>query len=260
VTPARLARPARVWHLEEVAGSFGEVFLADPHGPRIVGLEVPRGYRDAPAEEREVAFTRYVECSACRRQGCERCSFAGWTLDETAAKVVVPHGATPGTRLTVSGAGNLAGGVAQAIVVEIVEPGPRADELRAAAADLEGKLETAWQMDRSVRRRGRRNMYIAAVAAMALLAFVAVGHWLAKASTGESCSEDDHCRSGRCLSLLTVTSDGTSRVDGRMCSSTCTTDLDCPSTMHCTDDGALRTKRQYVHGAPAGRACIPNGY
>lgn len=249
-----------MWHVEVVAGSFGEAFLADPHGPRIVGLEVPRGYRDAPAEEREVSFTRYVECSACSRKGCELCSAAGWTIEETTAKVVVPHGATPGMRLPVGGAGNLAGGVAQPIVVEIVEPGPRADELRAAASDFEGKLETAWQMDRSVRRRGRRNMSIVAVAAMALLAFVAVGQWFAKSSTGESCTTNDECRSGRCLSLLTMTPGPVPRLDGQMCSSACTTDLDCPSTMHCADDGARRTERQYVNGAPAGRACIPNGY
>lgn len=243
-----------------MTGSFGEVFLASPNGPRVVGLEVPRGYRDAPADERSVTFARYVECSACRREGCERCSFAGWTVEDTTAKVVVPHGATPGTRITVDGAGNLAGGVAQPIVVEIVEPGPRADELRAAASDLESKLETAWQMDRSARRRSRRNVGIAAVGVVALLGFGAVAHWFAKSSTGESCTTDDDCRSGRCIKMFTVTSDATSRLDGQMCSSTCTTDLDCPSATHCTGDGAPGTERQYVEGAPPGRACIPNGY
>jgi hypothetical protein len=30
--------------------------------------------------------------------------------------------------------------------------------------------------------------------------------------------------------------------------------------MHCIDGAASRASRQYVTGAPVGRACIPNGY
>jgi hypothetical protein len=258
-----------------VAGSLGEASFANPLSRRIP-LEVRRGYRDAPSEVRELVVSRYVSCKACSREGCARCTFVGWTIGDTMVKVVVPHGTAPGARLSLDSLESLESASVEdrqflrSIEIEMVEPGPRADELRAAEADFADKLARAWQMDCDARRnRIRRRWQVVAGAAVAMLVVGGVSAWFEKASTGESCEVDSDCRYGRCLRLLTKAPMGAPRVDGMMCSSHCDTDLDCPRSMHCTsadenDPFGLGPsepeKKQYVANAPSKRACIPNGY
>lgn len=263
------------------AGSIGEAFVANPLGPRVVALEVRRGYRDAPSEERQLVLSRHVSCKACSGAGCERCSLAGWTVADTMVKVIVPHGTAPGARLSLASFESLEGATDEdrrflrSIEIEMVEPGPRAGELAAAEADFVDKLVTAWRMDCDARLHGRRRRRLLAfVAAVALLAVAGGWHWLTKATAGEPCASDSDCSSGRCMRLLTQSpTSNEPRVDGLMCSSRCETDLDCPRAMHCAITDELSAgddplaedlrhpqKRQYVTHAPSGHGCIPNGY
>lgn len=246
-----------------MARTFGEAFLGDTQTPRIVALELPRAYRDAAAEERTVVVARYVRCTGCLGKGCGLCSFAGWNVGEAEAKVVVPSGATPGTRITVPGAGHMIGSRSEGLTVEIVEPGPRAEDLRAAERDYEGKLAIAWRMDSERRRRGQRALAVAGAFALALVGAAAVASWYTKPGAGEPCAASRDCRSGACIRLLTVTPTAEApRLDALVCTSDCKTDLDCPSSMHCTADKrtAATAARTFAEGVPAGRACIPNGY
>ena len=242
--------------------SLAKAFVAESWGPRVVALEVPRSYRDAAAEEVTVPLARHVRCSACLGKGCARCERVGWYVEQTTATVLVPHGATPGQRITVVDAADVFDGVARPLLVEIVEPGPRADELRAAQADFEGKLETAWEMDRAALARKRRRELVAGAAVLALLAFVPIARWYGRPGAGEPCTTDGDCRSGHCLELTTLTAEqALPRVDGHMCTASCSTDLDCPSSMHCRSNGDNDHRtHQIVVGAPAGLACVPASY
>lgn len=246
--------------LSEVTGSLAERLLASPSGPRVVPLELARGYRDAAAEQLSVALARYVRCAPCSRKGCERCGYVGWRVVESTADVLVPHGATTGTRVTVEGVGDEIDGIARPIVVEIVEAGPRAAELRDAQADFEGKLETAWQMERAAHGRRRRRTHVMVGAAIALLLLIPIGRYIAKSSTGERCSNDDECRSSHCIRLMTVPPYPLStRLDGQVCTASCVTDLDCPSPMTCRARTAEGSS-QIALDVPDGLACIPSGY
>ena len=243
--------------------SLAERTIDSTAGPRVVPLEVARGYRDAAEVEHSVSFSRFIRCLHCARKGCERCEFVGWRVQETSANVVVPHGSTPGTRITIEGVGDDIDGGARSIIVEIVEPGPRADQLRAEQRDFESKLETAWQMDRTTRvGRGRRMRIVAGICGLVLLA-IPVGRWFTKATVGEQCTGPADCRSGHCISLMTFprpeAGSTTPRLEARLCSASCATDLDCPSSMECR-------VRKGEHGSqmavdvPEGLACIPHGY
>ena len=228
----------------------------------MVPLELARGYRDAKEEEREVTLLRYVECSRCAGGGCKGCASIGWSVESFTARVRVPHGAAPGTRVVVPDASHVVGGAARELTVEIVQPGPRAEQLAAEAADYETKLVTAWQMDEALHRRTMKKLRVG-VAVIASFAALAAGvHWAAKSPAGERCASDVECRSGACLRLRTRTLGAEAiHADGQLCTASCTSDLDCPHDMHCTV--ARRSSEDvgpYVQNAPDSRACIPDGY
>ena len=252
-----------------MSGSLAESLLDTPSGSRIIALEVERGYRDAKEEELTVAFARYVRCSHCMRKGCPRCDYVGWNVHQAAAKVLVPRGATPGTRVTVEGAGDDLGSGGRPLVVEIVQAGPRADELRAAQADFEGKLETAWGMEKAARGGHRRRRGILASAMVLLLLLVPVGRWLAKPGAGEPCTKGNDCRSGHCIGLRsgpTWEPKTSARLDALTCTDSCTTDLDCPESMRCRGprpselEGNRERTTQFVVDMPDGLSCVPRGY
>lgn len=250
--------------LERVSGSLAERLLNAPSGERIVPLELVRGYRDVAAEQREVELVRYVRCTACGRRGCERCNAVGWTLEHALVEVVVPHGAGVGARLIIEGVGDVVEGDARAIVVEIVSPGPRAEELRAAQADLEGKLATARTMELAIHGGKRRRVIMAGGLVVVLLALLPIGQWLGRAAVGETCTSDESCRSAHCVRLVTLrsTHGDPERLDGRVCTASCTTDLDCPSSMDCRPRRRATDEEhtQVALDVPEGLACIPHGY
>jgi hypothetical protein len=205
-----------------------------------------------------VSFARHVACKPCLGHGCGECELVGWIVEETTAKVTVPHGATPGTRLTLEGAADVIDGVARPLVVEIVEPGPRAEELRATERDFEAKLETTWQMDRAPRVRRRRRLGIGVAVVLALLGVVQLKRFLAKPTTGEACVKNDDCRSGQCVRLIMLY-DGEyiwDRTQGTMCTATCATDLDCPSPMLCRP---MSKSKNHTVCVPRGVVPMPTG-
>jgi hypothetical protein len=173
-------------------------------------------------------------------------------------QVAVPAGATPGTLVEIDGQGDLVDTRVRVLRVVIVDGGERAEEIRAARADFEWKLRSAWEFAREARRRRRRRVRFAAIAAAAALACVPVARWLAKAKAGEPCTTEEDCRSGACMRLLRA-ADARLHTEGQLCTASCTTDLDCPEAMVCreadAEEGSLT-----VTGAPAGPACIPRGY
>jgi hypothetical protein len=93
---------------------------------------------------------------------------------------------------------------------------------------------------------------VVAIALVALLATSLVGRWLAKATTGEACSADADCRSSHCLALETATLTEGIRHDGRVCTESCVTDLDCPSSMRCRTAIRESASGPFSVGAPEG--------
>jgi hypothetical protein len=244
--------------------TLSERLVASPSGLRVVPLEVERGYRDAAEEELSVSLTRLVQCKHCERKGCDRCCAVGWLVEGTSTNVVVPAGSTPGTRITVHGVGDENEGIAGSIVVEIVKPGPRADELRDLQKDFEEKLETAWQMDRTASAKRTRRKRLAAGACGLILLLLPIGRWVAKGTTGEPCTSSSDCRSAECISLIAnphAEPGSYERLDGKVCTSSCKTDLDCPEKMECREAHSRAERRtQIAIDVPEGLACIPHGY
>ena len=96
-------------------------------------------------------------------------------------------------------------------------------ELRAAHADFEMKLDTAWAMERTAkhgarRRRRRLAVGLATAAVLSLTAF-GVGSWAAKSPEGTPCASDAPCRSGLCF--------------GGRCAALCDHDDDCRRGQMC---------------------------
>jgi hypothetical protein len=134
-------------------------------------------YRGVVAEKRSVALRRRVRCACGRPAGCRACAFVGWTVENETLDIVVPAGIQLGTRLRLGGKGDEALPTGpQDLLVEIVEEGPRADELRAAHAAHEAASDEHHRKRRIARAvartRGMRAGII--VAAGLLVAAVAI--------------------------------------------------------------------------------------
>jgi hypothetical protein len=190
---------------------------------RVIPLGVSRAYRDAPARPVVVDIVRRTSCPKCGEVGCASCAFVGWIVARETISVDVPEGATLGTRIKVEGVGDVVDGRAQSLEFEIVDRGDRAAELRAANVDFETKLDTAWEMERTVkegRRRRRIRLAVGAASVLVLALMVsAVGSWVAKGGEGAPCEADDNCRSDICFGL--------------QCVPECKTTRDCPSDKMC---------------------------
>lgn len=126
--------------------------------------------------------------------------------------------------------------------------------------DFERKLDAAWEMDR---RRGalrRCHLAIAGVIAVLAIAVVPVTLWLLKATTSERCTTGKDCRSGACIRIVTaVPVREEIRLDGKVCTASCASDLDCPETMHC-GGRTPSSGPQRALDVPYDLACLPKGY
>ncbi|MCW5832958.1 MAG: hypothetical protein KIS78_11160 [Labilithrix sp.] len=195
---------------------------------RVLPLEISRAYRDGPAKRVDVLVVRFASCERCWEAGCPRCAFVGWTVASGSITVDVPAGALPGTRIEVEGAGDVVGGQARPIEFEVVEPGPRADELRFADTDFVTKLETAWSMERAAKARRRRRRRLTAVGGASALFLALIIHsavsWVTKGGDGAPCTSDEKCRSDFCF--------------GRSCTTPCAATRDCSAGMICLPVGS----------------------
>lgn len=211
--------------------SLAELLLRSPSGQRIVPIEAVHAYRDAGPNAPSVTFSRAVSCMACSGRGCRWCELVGWRVETVRTEVPIPHGAARGTRVTLEGIGDSLDDRPTSVVVEVCDSSERIAELRAAQADLEAKLESAWVMDRDARRRRRYRRRVAVAAAAAGLVLLPIVHWALKSGVGARCSSDAECRSGDCIvrMISDVSSVG-------ICSGSCATDLDCPAPMVCRVD------------------------
>ena len=215
---------------------------------RVLPLVATAGlFRDRPAETRRVTFKRRVECRACGSLGCKACGQVGWTVATDLVTVTVPAGAGIGTKLCIAEKADEHECVSGDLHLEIVEPGARADELTTAARAHEKKLTRSWAKQTKKKRAARRQATLGVVVCVAVLAgsigVVFVGEaawlWVTGAGVGATCTQDRDCRSSQCLTLTRPTVFILAEKVGRMCTTTCKVDGDCPGAMRCV--GAKHT-------------------
>ena len=248
-------------------GLFGTV------NKRVLPLEVLRGYRDSPREERPIELRRRARCFPCKGEGCKECSFVGWRVRTESVIVPIPPGSHVGSTIhvpqksdspLVSGIPGFLTGQQSELHVELVEPGERADELLAAQRAHEADMERAWEETRAkkvVERKGeRRAIFVSLGAALSLGAIcggIFLTHYCGLSKTGERCTNDGDCRARQCLVLTRSDDFLMAHEEGRVCTNTCDTNADCPSTMTCGAIARTSIPMLASHRID-GLACVPN--
>ncbi len=210
---------------------------------RTVALLIGADYRGVAPGELRVRFKRRALCGVCAGQGCDNCDRVGWAVRAESVEVPVRRDTEVGTRMRLAGTDDeVSRTLHTEILVEIVEEGPRADELLRAQRAYEQALEGRYALERREKLAAHR------MAKMMLrlggLFLVVVAGWWAKEYfdkrlPGGPCAVDSDCRSHQCLTLRTSHDTGIKGLppiettQGRVCTLKCATDADCPSTMRC---------------------------
>jgi hypothetical protein len=254
--------------LEQFEQLFGELFRVTE---RVVPLVVERMYRGVVTEKRPVTIRRRVRC-ACAPRGCRLCDLVGWTVKTETLLVVVPEGITLGTRLRLPGKGDetLPTGP-QDLIVEVVEVGPRAEELRAAQLAHETASDAHFNERRTAkaleRKSAMRSALMLAIGLLVLGGIIAVSggsEYLARTPTGQACARNADCRSNECLAIQRATPalPGSqlrfTTTDRHVCTERCETDSDCPATMECAGVHERLAGLSFApSGPPDRRACAP---
>lgn len=230
-------------------------------------LTVGADYRGVSPGEHRVRFKRRALCGVCLGQGCDNCDCVGWSVRAESLDVAVRRDAEIGTRMPLTGTDDeLTRTLRTEIHVEIVEEGPRADELRRAQAEYERAIEERHARERRDKLAGHR-LAMVSLRLFGLLVLGVAGWWVKeyfdKGLPGASCAVDSDCRSHQCLTLRASDAliAGLERTRGHVCTSICTTDGDCPSTMRCAGVhvGVARPQLSFVPDREEDNAlaCVP---
>jgi hypothetical protein len=184
----------------------------------------------------EVVVDRIARCSCTdsatyrQRPGCSKCS-DGLIARSELLRVTVPADVSIGTKLRLAGKGHatLAGGAGDLFVLLERAPVVAQTSPEPAAPPPRSKLTP--------------KLAIAALAVIIPVS-IAVGMYAArprKPPLGAPCRDSADCESAQCLSLYEpqsiefngVVTNLAPRRTGGVCTTGCTTDADCPSTMRC---------------------------